>query len=140
MGSPDSFGLLGAWLELLHANDVAETTTRAYVYGVWNLLFFHGFKVPLDQIDEGHIAAFLASLGNRSTSKEQYAKGLRSFFDWAHRDDGVPPHVVGAIVGHSSLATTSAYAAIGNRRTTRDAVAVFGSALRAGADEPMMGR
>jgi site-specific recombinase XerD len=43
-------------------------------------------------------------------------------------DEGIPPQVVGAIVGHQSLATTGAYAAIGKRHTTKDAVQVFGPA------------
>lgn len=281
MHHADSLALLGQWMDLMKANDLADSTMQAYGYGMWKLLVYLGFHVHILEVTEDHIAAFLAAQGLRSCSKEQYAKGIRSFYLWAHRrgylalspvamiqpkrvqrplpvrfeteeltrlliaaawrdprrawailaclclgtrrtefvsirlsdidwdrkvvtlrytkgrrprsvdlspwaieamreltagsdgdrllpiapntlnawvheavadaglgaerggrhrtahtlrstfvstllDEGIPPHVVAAIVGHQSLATTSAYAAVGDRRTTREAVQVFG--------------
>lgn len=82
---PDSFGLLAEWVDLLRANDLSEGTIHDYGYGLWNLMYFHQFHVHILEVTEVHIASYLASLGTRSTSKEHYAKGIRSFYLWAHR-------------------------------------------------------
>lgn len=79
----DSLGLLGAWKALLEANDLSPSTIHHYVYGMFRLLESTAFMVhPLD-LTQAEIAVFLASLSGHSSAKEQYAKGIRSFFTWA---------------------------------------------------------
>jgi integrase len=86
MGADDCFALIGEWLRLLSANDLSPLTIRAYAYALFRLAESQGFRVHLLDMTEAHIAAFLASLGSRSASKAEYAKGIRSFYDWAvHR-------------------------------------------------------
>jgi len=82
---PDSLELLAAWVTVLVARDLAERTIASYSYAVQRLLAFHRFQVHPMDLDEGHIAAFLASLSSHAPAKEQYAKGIGSFTRWLHR-------------------------------------------------------
>jgi integrase/recombinase XerD len=83
--APDSLALLAAWLLTLEARDLSPKTMRLYTYGIFRLLEFHRFTVHPVEMDEQHIVAFLASLGQRTAMKEHYAKGIRSFCAWMRR-------------------------------------------------------
>jgi integrase len=86
MGADDCFALIAEWVTLLGANDLGAATIRQYTYALYRLADSTGFRVHLLEMTEGHIALFLASLGDKASSKEHYAKGIRSFYDWAvHR-------------------------------------------------------
>lgn len=97
MPSSDSFSLLSQWRTILKANDLSANTIHLYTYGVWNLAASFDFEVHLLDMDESHIARFLAGLGNRSTCKEQYAKGIRSFYGWATRRGYLLVNPIGVI-------------------------------------------
>lgn len=82
----DSLAVLGEWVALLEANDLAPKTIDDYCYAMWKLVGVHlRCQVhPLD-VTEAHIATFLASFADRAPSKSQYVKGIRSFYTWATR-------------------------------------------------------
>lgn len=88
----DSVGdleLLARWVQWLHARGLSAATVRLYSYGVFRLLEHTGF-VAFGAITEEHLASFLASIGNRSASRIQYLRGLRSLFGYLHRRGFVP--------------------------------------------------
>lgn len=58
--------------------------------------------------------------------RKQHSHTLRASFASMLADDNVPVHVIARLLGHQSIATTSAYLAIGGRRDTRSAVRVMG--------------
>lgn len=81
----DSLGLLAEWMDAIRSRDLAARTLELYALGMFKFLAFHGFKVhPLD-MTEAHIAAFLASIGDHSAMKSQYARALMSFYKVMHR-------------------------------------------------------
>lgn len=76
----DSLALLAEWVESMGSRDLAERTVHLYQLGMFKLLAFHGFRIhPLD-MTESQIAAFLASVGDHSATKSQYARALVSFY------------------------------------------------------------
>jgi site-specific recombinase XerD len=81
----DDLGLLREWTMILAATDTAPRTVELYTYGVWRLLAFHHFQIHLIDMDETHVVSFLAAQGTRSTSKQVYYRGIRSFYAWAVR-------------------------------------------------------
>lgn len=81
----DSFALLNAWRTVLRARGLADKTIHDYTLGVWRLAAFHDFSVHILDMDEQHVASFLASLSKHSTARHQYAKGIASFFRWVQR-------------------------------------------------------
>lgn len=81
----DSFALLAAWVEWMQARDLAATTIRSYENGMIALARHHRWKIPLADMDEQHIVAFLASIGHRSATKESHTKGIRSFYSFLVR-------------------------------------------------------
>ncbi len=81
----DSFALLAAWVEWMQARDLAPTTIRSYENGVTALARHHRWKVSLVEMDEQAIVTFLASIGDRSPTKQLHAKGIRSFYQFCVR-------------------------------------------------------
>jgi site-specific recombinase XerD len=81
----DDLGMLREWTMLLAATDIAPRTVELYTYALWRLLAFHRFQIHLVDMTEGAIVQFLAAQGARSTSKQVYYRGIRSFFAWAQR-------------------------------------------------------
>jgi integrase/recombinase XerD len=80
MSGGDSLTLLAEWIEVLRARDLSPRTIHLYELGMFKLLAFHSFRVhPLD-MTEGLLAAFLASVGDHSAMKSQYARALMSFY------------------------------------------------------------
>jgi integrase/recombinase XerC len=85
MEDGDSLGLIRDWHRTLRARDLASKTRHYYWLGMSGLMEFHDFEVhPLD-ITESHIAAYLASIGDRSAHKALMSKGIVSFYKWATR-------------------------------------------------------
>jgi site-specific recombinase XerD len=74
------FELIAEWRDVLSANDLEPETQRNYVYGVWRLAEFHGFRTHLWDMEPAHVASFVASMPPRSTVKQHYMKGIRSFY------------------------------------------------------------
>lgn len=81
----DSLGLIRDWQRTLRVRDLADSTRHNYWLGVAGLIEFHDFEIHVLDMTESHIAAFLASIGNRSASKTLKAKGIISFYKWATR-------------------------------------------------------
>lgn len=82
MDSGGDLELLAEWYATLGANDLEPETIRNYAYGVWRLVEFHRFRLHVWDMEPRHIAEFVASLPPRSTSKQHYMKGIRSFFTY----------------------------------------------------------
>jgi hypothetical protein len=68
--------LLAEWTTMLAAEDLSADTIRTYAYGLFRLLAHHSIRIHLWDMEPAHVAAFLASLGDRSSAKHQYRKGL----------------------------------------------------------------
>jgi site-specific recombinase XerD len=86
-GGADSLALLWEWEQYLESNDLAESTIRDYVLGMERLLRHmrratKGARLHPFDVTHSDVGAFLASLGNRSTAKAQYAKGPKSFYSY----------------------------------------------------------
>jgi integrase/recombinase XerD len=65
----------------MDANGLSSETQRHYSYAL--LRFIAENPWPLEQISEGHVMVFLASLGKRAAARQMYIRGIRSFFGWA---------------------------------------------------------
>src|SRR5438105_615890 len=81
--SPDPNAVLWEWRSLLIANGLSEKTIHDYWWGVQRLLEWAGIaegNVPVSplEVTQAHVVGFLASLGNRTSAKHLYAKGIRS--------------------------------------------------------------
>lgn len=76
---PDTLELLAAWITVLGARDLADRTVDHYVYAVFRLLRAQGFRVHPSDLEESHVAVFLASLEPHASARHQYAKGIGSF-------------------------------------------------------------
>jgi integrase/recombinase XerC len=81
----DSLALVRDWHRTLRARDLGSKTKHYYWLGLAGLLEHLEFEVHILDITEGHIASYLASFGDRSSSKALQAKGVTSFYKWATR-------------------------------------------------------
>jgi integrase len=81
----DSLALVRDWYRTLRARDLAEQTRHYYWLGLSGLLEHLEFEVHVLDVNEGDIASYLASIGDRSSAKVLRAKGVTSFYKWATR-------------------------------------------------------
>jgi integrase len=97
-GAVDAFWSLSEWVAWLEANDLSAKTIQHYSLAMYKLLGeFLRWRVHPFDVDESHVVRFLASIGDRSATKHQYAKGIRSFYSWAVRRSYLLTSPVGEI-------------------------------------------
>jgi integrase/recombinase XerD len=86
--------LIQAWDQWMRARNLSDKTRRDYRYSITRFLSELSEPTEAAQVTEQDVVVFLTLHATRGPSKNQYLKGLRSFFSWCAQhpeESGVTP-------------------------------------------------